>query len=223
MDEQLKRPDLLPRTRERVQRLQRGPPGKRRAGGGAAARGGAGPRQPGQGQRQGVLADGVLRPDPARLGLGPGGSDRRTSCRSTGWPTAWRATPAGQGAGAGRGPLPAGLRPAPAPGADADGGPGHQPAAAAGGAQGDVRRGHEAVRVPARPAGLGQLQRRARAAAPRAGRRRASPVLADAFSPPFRPGQFDTVVTPWFIDIVPVDMRETLAVIHGLLAPGGAG
>ncbi len=47
------------------------------------------------------------------------------------------------------------------------------------------------------------------------------PVLADAFSPPFRPGQFDTVVTPWFIDIVPVDVRETLAVIHGLLAPGG--
>jgi uncharacterized protein YbaR (Trm112 family) len=46
-------------------------------------------------------------------------------------------------------------------------------------------------------------------------------VLADAFSPPFRPGQFDTVITPWFIDIVPVDIRESLALIHGLLAPGG--
>jgi uncharacterized protein YbaR (Trm112 family) len=46
-------------------------------------------------------------------------------------------------------------------------------------------------------------------------------VLADAFSPPLRPGQFDTVITPWFIDIVPVDIRETLGLIHGLLAPGG--
>jgi hypothetical protein len=46
-------------------------------------------------------------------------------------------------------------------------------------------------------------------------------VLADAFASPLRPGSFDTVVTPWFIDIVPVDVRETLALIHGLLAPGG--
>jgi hypothetical protein len=29
------------------------------------------------------------------------------------------------------------------------------------------------------------------------------------------------VVTPWFIDIVPTDLRETLALIHRLLAPGG--
>jgi uncharacterized protein YbaR (Trm112 family) len=46
-------------------------------------------------------------------------------------------------------------------------------------------------------------------------------VLADAFAAPFRPGSFDTVVTPWFIDIVPRDIRETIGVIHGLLAPGG--
>jgi hypothetical protein len=46
-------------------------------------------------------------------------------------------------------------------------------------------------------------------------------VLADAFASPLRSGSFDTVVTPWFIDIVPVDLRETLALIHGLLAPGG--
>lgn len=46
-------------------------------------------------------------------------------------------------------------------------------------------------------------------------------VLADAFTAPFAPGSFDTVVTPWFIDIVPVDIRETLALIHRLLASGG--
>jgi hypothetical protein len=46
-------------------------------------------------------------------------------------------------------------------------------------------------------------------------------LLADAFVPPLQPGAFDTVVTPWFIDIVPVDVRETLALVHGLLAPGG--
>jgi hypothetical protein len=46
-------------------------------------------------------------------------------------------------------------------------------------------------------------------------------VLGDAYASPLRAGSFDTVVTPWFIDIVPVDVRETLALIHGLLAPGG--
>jgi len=46
-------------------------------------------------------------------------------------------------------------------------------------------------------------------------------LLADAFVAPLRAGAFDTVLTPWFIDIVPVDVRETLSVIHTLLAPGG--
>jgi hypothetical protein len=46
-------------------------------------------------------------------------------------------------------------------------------------------------------------------------------LLADAFVSPLRPATFDTVVTPWFIDIVPVDVRDTLGLIHGLLAPGG--
>ncbi len=46
-------------------------------------------------------------------------------------------------------------------------------------------------------------------------------VLADAFAAPFKPGSFDTVVTPWFIDIVPRDLRETIPLIHRLLAPGG--
>jgi SAM-dependent methyltransferase/uncharacterized protein YbaR (Trm112 family) len=46
-------------------------------------------------------------------------------------------------------------------------------------------------------------------------------VLADGFVPPFRPGSFDTVVTPWFIDVVPRDIRESIPLIHRLLAPGG--
>jgi uncharacterized protein YbaR (Trm112 family) len=46
-------------------------------------------------------------------------------------------------------------------------------------------------------------------------------LLADAFAAPFKAGSFDTVLTPWFIDIVPVDVRDTLSVIHTLLAPGG--
>jgi uncharacterized protein YbaR (Trm112 family) len=46
-------------------------------------------------------------------------------------------------------------------------------------------------------------------------------VLADAFATPFAPGSFDTVVTPWFIDIVPVDIRETISLVYRLLAPGG--
>jgi hypothetical protein len=46
-------------------------------------------------------------------------------------------------------------------------------------------------------------------------------IAGDAFAPPFVPGSFDTVVTPWFIDIVPVDLRETIAVVHRMLAPGG--
>ena len=46
-------------------------------------------------------------------------------------------------------------------------------------------------------------------------------VLADAFAAPFQAGAFDTVVTPWFIDIVPRDLRETIPLIHRLLAPGG--
>jgi len=46
-------------------------------------------------------------------------------------------------------------------------------------------------------------------------------LLADAFAAPLPPGAFDTVVTTWFIDVVPVDLTDTLGLIHGLLAPGG--
>ena len=46
-------------------------------------------------------------------------------------------------------------------------------------------------------------------------------VLADVLRPPFAPGSFDTVVTPWLIDIVSEDLPVFAARINRLLKPGG--
>ena len=46
-------------------------------------------------------------------------------------------------------------------------------------------------------------------------------ILADAMSPPFRRGSIDVVCTPWFIDIVPQDLRTFLPRIAAMLKPGG--
>ena len=46
-------------------------------------------------------------------------------------------------------------------------------------------------------------------------------VLGDALRPPFAPGSFDTVVTPWLIDIVTEDLPVLAARINGLLRPEG--
>jgi SAM-dependent methyltransferase len=46
-------------------------------------------------------------------------------------------------------------------------------------------------------------------------------LFADALDPPFAPGRFDTVLTPWFIDQVPPDLVAFLPVVHRLLRPGG--
>jgi hypothetical protein len=46
-------------------------------------------------------------------------------------------------------------------------------------------------------------------------------VFGDALRAPFRAATFDTVVTPWFIDIVPQDFAEIAARMNELLAPGG--
>ncbi len=46
-------------------------------------------------------------------------------------------------------------------------------------------------------------------------------VLADASSPPFRPGQFDLVLTPWFIDVAGETVARLLPRINALLAAGG--
>lgn len=47
------------------------------------------------------------------------------------------------------------------------------------------------------------------------------PVLGDALRPPFLPGSFDTVITPWVIDILPEAAHLQLARINNLLASEG--
>ena len=46
-------------------------------------------------------------------------------------------------------------------------------------------------------------------------------MLADAHRPPFRHGAFDTVITPWLVDILPERFEALCARINALLAPGG--
>ncbi len=46
-------------------------------------------------------------------------------------------------------------------------------------------------------------------------------VLGDALRPPFRAGAFDTVLTPWLIDILPERLEHFAARINNLLADGG--
>jgi len=46
-------------------------------------------------------------------------------------------------------------------------------------------------------------------------------VLGDALRPPFAAAAFDTVVTPWLIDIVSEDLRTFAARLNTLLKPGG--
>ena len=46
-------------------------------------------------------------------------------------------------------------------------------------------------------------------------------LLADASSPPFRPGSFDLVLTPWFIDVAGESVGRLLRRINRLLVPGG--
>jgi SAM-dependent methyltransferase len=46
-------------------------------------------------------------------------------------------------------------------------------------------------------------------------------LIADGLEPPFASESFDTVVTPWFIDVVPPDLRNFMSEIHRLLRQGG--
>ena len=46
-------------------------------------------------------------------------------------------------------------------------------------------------------------------------------VLGDALRPPFGPQSFDTVVTPWLIDIINEDLPLLAARVNRLLKPGG--
>ena len=46
-------------------------------------------------------------------------------------------------------------------------------------------------------------------------------VLADATKPPFAAGSFDTVITPWLIDIIPQDLRSFIPQVNHCLKGGG--
>ncbi len=47
-------------------------------------------------------------------------------------------------------------------------------------------------------------------------------LFADALRPPVKPGVFDTVVTPWFVDQVPHDAADIPREVSRLLRPGGS-
>ncbi len=46
-------------------------------------------------------------------------------------------------------------------------------------------------------------------------------LLADGMNPPFKPGSFDTLLTPWLIDIIPQDLREFIPRVNRMLRKGG--
>jgi SAM-dependent methyltransferase/uncharacterized protein YbaR (Trm112 family) len=46
-------------------------------------------------------------------------------------------------------------------------------------------------------------------------------LLADGLEPPFATDGFDTVITPWFIDVIPADVRDVISTAHRLLKPAG--
>jgi len=46
-------------------------------------------------------------------------------------------------------------------------------------------------------------------------------VLADALHAPFKRGSFDTVLTPWLLDIVPQSLADWVRTVNRLLAKGG--
>ena len=62
------------------------------------------------------------------------------------------------------------------------------------------------------------LRRLAAPAPPRAG---LTLVAGDALQPPFADGAFDTVVTPWFIDIIGEPLARVASRVNLLLKPGG--
>lgn len=46
-------------------------------------------------------------------------------------------------------------------------------------------------------------------------------VLGDGVAPPFRQGRFNTVLTAWYIDILPQDLADCVRTVNRLLAEGG--
>jgi hypothetical protein len=46
-------------------------------------------------------------------------------------------------------------------------------------------------------------------------------MLANGLEPPFEARSFDTVLTPWFIDVASPDVRDLIGAIHRVLRVGG--
>jgi SAM-dependent methyltransferase len=79
----------------------------------------------------------------------------------------------------------------------------------------------ELYEFPVAPRDLASHALLRRLGAPRPARPGLHCVFADATSPPFAPGTFDTVVTPWLVDVIDADLGVLAAVVNRLLAPGG--
>jgi SAM-dependent methyltransferase len=60
-----------------------------------------------------------------------------------------------------------------------------------------------------------------RLTAPRAAPPGLTLVAADARQPALRSAAYDTVVTPWLVDVVDADLDQTVAAVNRLLRPGG--
>jgi len=74
---------------------------------------------------------------------------------------------------------------------------------------------------PLAPRDLESFAVRRTLAAPRAARPGLRVVFADARQPPFAPASFDSVVTPWLVDVIDADLEALAAVVNRLLRPGG--
>jgi len=79
----------------------------------------------------------------------------------------------------------------------------------------------ELYEFPIAPSALENVAKLQRLEAPAAAREGLHLVLADVVRAPFAKGSFDTVVTPWLIDILSEDLREFAPRINSLLKPGG--
>jgi hypothetical protein len=79
----------------------------------------------------------------------------------------------------------------------------------------------ELYEFPIAPRTIGDQAVLRKHAAPAAARPGLELLLADATAPPFKPGAFELVLTPWFIDVAGESAARVIARVNGLLAPGG--
>jgi hypothetical protein len=79
----------------------------------------------------------------------------------------------------------------------------------------------ELYEFPIAPRGIEDHAVLRKLAAPAPARAGLELVAADALQPPFADGAFDTVVTPWFIDIIGEPLPRVAARVNLLLKPGG--